>query len=68
MFVHTGMCLNCVRHTAMLHGCVSPGAPFGIKSVYPTVLTRPRHRACLLIVCGTQASTWVCGRPCDPSQ
>ncbi|KHG28500.1 hypothetical protein F383_13416 [Gossypium arboreum] len=27
----------------MLHGRVSPGVPFRIKSVYPTVLALPRH-------------------------
>ncbi|KHG19310.1 Sal-like protein 1 [Gossypium arboreum] len=32
----TGVCLSRVRHTIMLHDCVSPGVPYDFKSVLST--------------------------------
>ncbi|KHG13940.1 hypothetical protein F383_17260 [Gossypium arboreum] len=50
IFVYTGVCLSRVRHTAMLHGCVSPRcSPSQIRP-------RPKHTG---VSCG-RVSKSVC--------
>ncbi|KHG17762.1 Uncharacterized protein F383_00394 [Gossypium arboreum] len=49
----------------MLHGRVSPREPYDLKSVYPTVLTQPKHTGLSIgrVVGRTSVYTTVLTRP-----